>query len=133
LERHRGRQRHYAWIAASTPAPIDAAWSALTGADGFKLRPASVASGTPFTIQTSAGDTFSGMTEFARAGRDFAGRLNELEDAYVRLSVFRAGGTTGITAWMATYSPRSAPAVKAFEPRGQAVVDGLTASVARER
>ena len=128
LERHRARQRHYAWIAASTPVPIDAAWSALTGVDGFNLRPSSIASGTPFTMQTAAGDAFSGTTEFARVGRDFAGRLNELDDTYVRLSVFRAGGATGITAWMATYSSGSAAAVKAFEPRGQSVVDGLIAA-----
>ena len=133
LERHRGRQRHYAWIAGSTPAAIDEAWAALIGDEGFNLRPSPVASGAPFTLETSAGDKFSGVTQFARTGRDFAGRLNELEDSYVRLSVFRAGGTTGITAWLATYSPRAAAAVKAFEPRGQAVVDGLAASFTAQK
>jgi uncharacterized protein YndB with AHSA1/START domain len=130
LERHRGRQRHHAWSAGSTPAPIDAVWTALTGANGFNLRPASLATGVPFTIQTVAGDRFSGVTEFARAHRDFAGTINELEDTYVRLSVFRAGGETGITAWLATYSSQAAAAVKAFEPRGQALVDAVTAAKA---
>jgi uncharacterized protein YndB with AHSA1/START domain len=132
LERHRGRQRHYAWIAGSTPTAIDDTWAALTGVEGFNLRPSSLTSGTPFTIATPAGDNFSGVTEFACTARDFAGRLSEFEDTYLRLSVFRAGGRTGITAWMATYSAESAAAVKGFEPRAQAVVDGLAARAARE-
>ncbi len=127
LERHRGQQRQYAWIHGFSPAPIDSVWTALTGARGFNLQPTSLAAGVPFTMATTA-DTFSGVTEFARPRRDFAGMLNELEDSYARLSVFKAAGTTGITVWLATYSPRAAATVQAFEPRGQAVVDGLTAA-----
>lgn len=129
LERHRGRQRHYAWIHGFTSAPIDSVWTALTGVDGFNLRPPSLTAGVPFTIETTAGDKFSGVTELALPRRDFAGTLNGLEDTYVRLSVFKAAGATGITVWLATYSARAAAAVKAFEPRGQALVDGLTTTM----
>ena len=78
-------------------------------------------------MQTATGDKFS-VTEFARAHRDVTGTINELEDTYVRLSVFRAGGETGITAWLATYSSQAAAAVKVFEPRGQRVIEAITVS-----
>ena len=126
LEQHRGRARHHAWIHAFSSAPIDGVWTALTGHEGFNLRPTPPAAGLPFTIETTAGDKFSGVTVQVLPRRDFSGTLSELEDSYIRLSVFRAGGATGITVWLATYSARAAAAVKAFEPRGQAVVDGLT-------
>ena len=130
LERHRGRQRHHAWIAGSTPTPIDAVWTALTGANGFNLRPATLTTGVPFTIETAAGDKFSGVTEFARAGRDFGGKLNELDDSYIRLSVFKAVGATGITVWLATYSLRAAATVKRSAARPGLVEMELTTAKA---
>ena len=125
LERHRGQARHHAWVHGSSSAPIDSVWAALTGVEGFNLKPASPSAGVAFEIETRTGDRFSGLTEFVLPNRDFSGRLNELEDSYVRLSVFKAGGATGITVWLATYSPPAAAAVKAFEPRGQGVVDAV--------
>ena len=129
LERHRGRQRHHAWTHSSSALPPSAVWERLLARDAFQLPRPWPPAGSPYALVFEQ-HQYSGLTVLALPGDDFAGTVSELHDGIFRLGTFRAGGKTGVIAWLASYYAEDIEKLKAFEATAQAFFDRTFAGVA---
>lgn len=125
LAHHRGKGRHAgrAWLTTSTPR--EAAWVRLLGPGGFPVMPAEPREGEPYEVVAPGGQRFSGTVELHLPGQTLAGTVRELEGGWFRLLTWReASGSTGVWAWISTYSGDEAP-VRQFKQRAQAALERL--------
>jgi uncharacterized protein YndB with AHSA1/START domain len=121
LERHRGRERHAAWVHVTTAEPRAAAWAQLTGPGGFPVTPASPKVGGPYSVALPGGERLSGTVELFAPGQQLSGTARELGDGIFRLETWRAGGKTGVMVWLVTYSGDPAR-ISAFERQAREVL-----------
>jgi hypothetical protein len=127
LQRHRGRDRHVIRVLASTAAPVEEAWSRLTGPDGFALEPAQPRAGAPFEARVFGGDRYHGTTELLAPGRLFQGVVPALGGGVFELTTHRAEGRCGIQAWLSCWGARDA-ALDRFGADAQKGLERLFAS-----
>jgi uncharacterized protein YndB with AHSA1/START domain len=130
LERHRGRQRHHAWVHASSALTPAAIWQQLLAEDAFLLPQPWPAAGSPYSLVFER-QRYSGVTMLAMPGDDFAGTVSELHDGVFRLETFRAAGKTGVVAWLASYDPGDVQKLKAFEEAARSFFERTFAAAAR--
>lgn len=116
--------------------PIPAAWARLVSRDGFAIEAEALHAGAAYAVTAATGDRFSGTIELYLPNREFFGTAAELDDGVFRLSMYPAGGRTGVTVWAATYGdggrepwtvPSPAQAMRAFQQRAQATLEQLFA------
>jgi len=127
LRRHRGRDRHAGWARIATTEPPAAVWARLLSPEGFPVNGASLEAGRPYALKAATGDHFTGTVELYLPPWDFFGTVRELNDGVFRLSTHRAAGQTGVTIWLATYTPDTAR-VEAFGTRAQELLQRLFAT-----
>jgi uncharacterized protein YndB with AHSA1/START domain len=134
LERHRGRDRAVTWLMQPAECSVQEAWDRFVGAEGLGC-PAlgTMADGAPFTLQTREGDTFTGRVLRCHR-REFSGVVTNLDDAWLRLTVWDYDGTVKAWFWLATYGEAKERAA-AREPRLRAFLTRLfpPAAAARPR
>jgi uncharacterized protein YndB with AHSA1/START domain len=105
LRRHRGRDRKAGRALIHSSLPRARAWSTLVGPGGFNLNPAQPMEGERYEVVTPTGRRYSGTVQLNLPGQTMAGTVDELEDGWFRLLVWRdAHGHTGVWAWLATYT-----------------------------
>jgi uncharacterized protein YndB with AHSA1/START domain len=125
LQRHRGRDRHFARALLSTTTPRDAAWDRLLGPGGFRVSPTQPTEGQPYEVTTPGGQRFTGTVELYLPRETLAGTVRELDDGWFRLLTWKDGkGSTGVWAWVATYTGDD-PRVREFRDQGQQALDRL--------
>jgi uncharacterized protein YndB with AHSA1/START domain len=125
LRRHRGKDRVAGRASLNTTMPRDAAWAKLLGAGGFTVTPADLAEGRPYQVVTPDGQRFSGTLELYLPGETLAGTVRELDDGWFRLLTWKDGlGSTGVWAWLATYTGDEA-SVREFRDRSQEALERL--------
>jgi uncharacterized protein YndB with AHSA1/START domain len=127
LGRHRGRDRHAALARASTSLSPAEAWRRLTGDSGFRLQPPAPGHGTPFSAGPH-GSPCSGRVELLIPERELFGVVPALGDAQFRLSTHRAGGRTGVLAWLATWGEQPRPELASFQAEAVKILGRLFAS-----
>jgi uncharacterized protein YndB with AHSA1/START domain len=125
LQRHRGRDRNAGRALVSTAASREAAWSRLLGPGGFMVTPAELREGDRYEVVTPGGQRFSGTVELHLPGVTLAGTVRELGDGWFRLLAWKdARGSTGVWAWLASYSDDAVP-VHQFREQSQAALERL--------
>ncbi len=125
LHRHRGTDRQAGRALVHTPLPRAEAWHRLVGPGGFQLTPAQPAEGERYEVVTPNGRRYSGTVQLNLPGQTMAGTVSELEDGWFRLLTWTdARGSTGVWAWLATYT-RDAAAVGEFRAGSQEALDRL--------
>lgn len=114
LERHRGEERHVAWVTAPYPdGDRDAAWDAVTGAGGF-FGPRGLGDlreGGSLAVRTVDGTELTGEVLIFRPGKILVARIENWNDALFRLEL---EGHLGVWIWFATWggSPEKIQAVE---------------------
>ena len=125
LHRHRGRDRQAGRALVHTSLPREDAWRRLLGPGGFKLTPADPVEGEPYEVVTPSGRRYSGTLQLHLPGQTMAGTVSELEDGWFRLLTWTdARGSTGVWAWLATYTGDET-AVREFKAGSQEALDRL--------
>jgi uncharacterized protein YndB with AHSA1/START domain len=112
LSRHRGRDRHAAWVFRTTGLAPDRALARLTSLDGFAIEVTSIAPGLPWSVRTPWGETWSGVVLVALPTGEIAGTVREHDDALLRLHAWRAGGLSSVGAWLSTWGENDAVAIE---------------------
>lgn len=119
LGRHRGRDRHAgrAWLTTTTPREV--AWARLLGPGGFRVTPLDPTEGEAYEVVTPGGQRFTGTVELHLPGQTLVGSVRELDDGWFRLLTWKdASGSTGVWAWISTYTGEAAR-VGEFKERSQ--------------
>jgi uncharacterized protein YndB with AHSA1/START domain len=127
LTRHRGRDRHIAWVHGSAPTSMADLWSQLVNDRGVSISAQRLEEGQPYTVTLSTGDRFSGRIQLYIPNREFAGTVTELGDGLFRVGLNPAGGRAGYTLWVASYDG-DASRIQAIGSRLQQMADGLVAT-----
>jgi uncharacterized protein YndB with AHSA1/START domain len=125
LMRHRGRDRRVGHAHVSTDLPLASAWEKLLGPGGFEIPEAARKAGGPYAVALPTGGRLTGEVQLYIPGRDFSGTARETDEGLFRLSAFRAGGKTGVTAWLSTYAADKAPRVAEFQRSSEKLLRGL--------
>lgn len=128
LERHRGRERAVGRAMAVTSLRLDEAFARLLGAEGVSLDPGRPVVGAPYTLVLPGGRHLSGTVTIASSPRQFAGTVAEANDGFVKLEVWRTGGTTGAQLWLSAWEPVAADVVRGFEESATALLARLLPS-----
>lgn len=128
LERHRGRDRQLVWSVADVGADLDAAWERLAGPEGLRCGAGIVElpQGSPFRIETAAGDVFSGCA-LRGEPRQFAGVAESHGGGFLRLAVERCGATNQAWLWLGAYG-RPPAELEALRARWDAMLRRLFAA-----
>jgi uncharacterized protein YndB with AHSA1/START domain len=117
------RRSGRAWLTTSTPR--DVAWARLLGPGGFRVTPAEPKEGDAYEVMVPGGQRFSGVVELHLPAQTMVGTVSELEGGWFRLLTWKeASGSTGVWAWISTYSAEEAP-VREFRHRAQAALEQL--------
>jgi uncharacterized protein YndB with AHSA1/START domain len=124
LKHHRGRQRQFVWARATTVLPPAQAWARLTSAEGFALRPAQLAVGSPYEVTSASGERLAGTVELFEPPHEMAGTVPALDEAVFRLATYRSAGKTGITVWVAKWGAPH-PTIAQLGTNAQQVLDRL--------
>ncbi len=105
LERHPGVARHVAWAKRTADVSVEDAWEILTGAEGVtiegglgNLRP-----GDNYSARTAAGAMFRGVVRTLSPPFEFSGTVENLSDAFLRVSVDNMPSGLVVVLWIATY------------------------------
>ncbi len=101
LSRHKGQDRHAAWVNWPTRLSEEQVWARLTGPDGFAL-PADVRVGAPYALRAANGFTAAGET-LAISRDAFAGTVTNLDDSLLRLAVHTPDDKRAAYAWLSTW------------------------------
>jgi hypothetical protein len=81
--------------------------------------------GQPYEVTTPGGQRFTGTVELYLPRETLAGTVRELDDGWFRLLTWKDGkGSTGVWAWVATYTGDD-PRVREFRDQGQQALDRL--------
>jgi uncharacterized protein YndB with AHSA1/START domain len=118
LERHRGTPRLAIWPRLPLPAgcSVMQAWERLVSRDGL-LREgalAGVREGNRYEVRTAAGDSLRGTVSINEPP-DFAGTVENLNDAFFRVHIESNRGVREVGLWMSTYGvpPEQVQAIEA--------------------
>lgn len=114
LERHKGRDRHYASIQRVTSLGMSEVWTRLLSREAFEIVDGEIALDAHLAIAFATGERITGSVAWHNPERDLFVRVADLSDGLFRLSTWRADGATGLQIWMVTYDPRHAPRVDRF-------------------
>ena len=125
LERHKGRDRHYAAAHLVTSLSTDAVWKRLLSPAAFVITEGSLTQGEHVGIRMATGDEISGTVTWHSAGRDLFVTVDDLDDGVFRLSTWRAGGKTGLQVWMTSYDSRYAGRLREFGAKAQQLMERL--------
>jgi uncharacterized protein YndB with AHSA1/START domain len=113
LQRHRGKDRFAGRAMLTTNVPRDLAWARLLGPGGFRVTPSDPREGSGYEVVVPGGQRFTGTVELHLPRQTLAGTVRELEDGWFRLLTWREGsGSTGVWAWISTYSDDQAPVLE---------------------
>lgn len=123
LEKHRGKDRRVGWATASTALPREEVWRRLLSSDGFDLEADRLQKGAPFRVAAADGGRLAGRFLEVFPGQEVSGELDGLGGGIFRLSTHRAGGRTGLFAWLSAYSPDVD--VEGFASRARALLRRL--------
>jgi uncharacterized protein YndB with AHSA1/START domain len=123
VQRHRGRDRHHAFVHMTTPLPSGEVWTRLLSPAAFDLTSGALIENQPCVIQAATGDQFPGTTQLHQPGWDVALIVHDLDDGLLRISTWRAGGMTGVQIWLAVWNASRADHVRAFGPRAQTMIE----------
>lgn len=105
LRYHHGHERTMGWAIIPSAASCDVAWNALVGPGGFALSGEFVP-GQPYSVHMPDGARLTGRITVAIPARELIGTVDQLDNGVLRLGVWPAAGTCGVTARFATWSPR---------------------------
>lgn len=127
LERHRGTIRRVAWAFATLDIPWEEAWARLVSREGLTAEGSieGLKEGDRYSIRLASGPKLTGVVQLVNAGMDFAGTVENLNDALFRASVEIAHkGGLSATMWISTYGI-SAEEVEALQNQLRALLQGL--------
>jgi uncharacterized protein YndB with AHSA1/START domain len=127
LERHRGRDRHYAFAQKVTSLDRNAVWDRLLSPAAFDVISGTLAQGERCVIKASTGDELSGVIAWHKPGADVFMIVSDLDDGVFRISTWRAADQTGVQVWMTSWDPRQRDRIHAFGARVRALFDGVFA------
>jgi len=125
LERHKGRDRHHAAIHQVTSLGTDVVWKRLLSPAAFVVTEGRLAQDERCAIRAATGDQLAGTIAWHNLGHDLFMIVDDLNEGIFRLSTWRAGGQTGVQAWMTTYDARHAARVREFEQRTRPLFERL--------
>jgi uncharacterized protein YndB with AHSA1/START domain len=129
LTRHHGQDRHVGWAFRTLPpsastAPAQAL-ARLTSADAFAIEVTTLAPGLPWAVRTPWGETLRGEVALALPTGEIAGSIRELGGGFLRLHAWRAGGSTAVGVWLATWWGGHRDTVREFERRAGEALERL--------
>ena len=127
VQRHRGHDRHAAFVHVTSPLTAHVVWSRLLSPQGFVVITGALVEGQPCVIRAPNGEQFAGITQLYEREWDAAVVVDDLDGGLLRLSTWRAAGQTGVQIWLATWNPAHAQKVHAFRDRATAMLDRLLA------
>lgn len=127
VQRHRGHDRHAAFVHVTTPFTPHVIWSRLLSPQGFVVIKGALVEGQPCVIRAASGEQFAGITQLHEPEWDAAVVVDDLDGGLLRLSTWRAAGQTGVQIWLATWNPAHAKRVQAFREQATAMLDRLLA------
>jgi uncharacterized protein YndB with AHSA1/START domain len=125
LQRHRGRDRHAAFVHATSALPSTEVWKRLLGPAAFVVTSGALIEGQPCVLRSATGDQFAGTTQLHEPGWDVAVVVDDLDAALLRISTWRAAGQTGVQIWLATWNPAYAARVSSFGQRAEGLLKRL--------
>jgi uncharacterized protein YndB with AHSA1/START domain len=104
LERHRGAPRHVAWVRLPLDGTRERTWHRLAGPGGwFGDAFARVAEGDHFSATTPQGDRFTGQVERWQPPHQLVARVEEWNDALLRVHLTPSSCGGGAIVWLSTY------------------------------
>lgn len=108
LARHFGQERRAVFMFRSSPLPAERAWGVLVGPTGLirDARLDDLKEGDRYRIQTETGDVLEGRVLVSVPGRSFAGTVESLDDALLRLEAERDGSGSMPTVWLSVWGPK---------------------------
>jgi uncharacterized protein YndB with AHSA1/START domain len=125
LERHRGRDRQYAFAQKVTSLDRNAVWDRLLSPAAFTVTSGKLAQGERCVIKASTGDELSGVIAWHKPGSDVFMIVSDLDDGVFRISTWRAADQTGVQVWMTSYDPRQHERIQEFGTRVRGLFDRL--------
>jgi len=123
LEKHRGRDRNVAWVRLPLGMTVDQAWGRLVEPGGLTKEGirGDLREGGRYAVEMTSGESLAGVVEVWDPPFQFAGTVEGMGDAIMRLEIDRSAAPPEITLWLAAYDARAAR-VKAVEESWQAMV-----------
>jgi uncharacterized protein YndB with AHSA1/START domain len=104
LEHHYGRRRYHGWATMTTPWSEDKVWRFLLDEPAVVIEAPAPQPDRPYVAHVRSVGRFSGTVLLDLAMREFAGTCAEVDNGIFRVGTYRAGGRTGVTFWLATWS-----------------------------
>jgi uncharacterized protein YndB with AHSA1/START domain len=127
VQRHRGHDRHAAFVHLTTPLTATDVWRRLLSPAGFVVTDGALVEGQRCVVRAATGETFAGITQLHMPEWDAAMVVDDLDEGLLRLSTWRAAGQTGVQIWLATWNVEHAARVQAFRENATALLQKLLA------
>lgn len=127
VQRHRGRDRHAAFVHLTTPLAQKDVWRRLLSPHGFAVTEGALVEGKHCVIRAATGESFAGITQLHKPEWDAAVVVDDLDEGLLRLSTWRAAGQTGVQIWLATWNAAHAARVQNFHGNAAALLNSLLA------
>jgi uncharacterized protein YndB with AHSA1/START domain len=120
LERHRGIARQVAWPRLQVSLSREYAYRKLLSGGALFTEDIRTAlkPGEPYSLKSTAGDSFSGRVEFVQEPRGFCLTVRELNDAVLWITIEGPPDKIEVQAWLSAYSVPPAQ-VEAFRKKWQ--------------
>lgn len=126
LQRHRGHDRHIAWVWQEVP-DCTRAWAQIGGQGGLASPGfATLRAGEPYAITTALGERISGRVLVSHPRGDFAGTASEWNDGTFRVWADLCGGKHSVWLYLSTWGVDPAR-VEAFRARWQTKLTAMLA------
>jgi uncharacterized protein YndB with AHSA1/START domain len=103
LEHHRGQDRVVAWTRVHYDDNHEDVWPRLTGSGGWLGGPSDPQLGNQYSVTTATGDELAGTLLVWDPPRQFAGTVDEMNNALIRVELFGEGEARMATIWLSTY------------------------------
>lgn len=114
LRRHKGIDREGVWHPVPSPLSVQQAWRRMCApAPGGLLQKGSLegwTEGAPYEFVGPDGRTYRGIVERSVPDKAFAGTIDWLDDALLRVEVERAGDGSMPCVWLSVWGPKKAGA-----------------------
>jgi uncharacterized protein YndB with AHSA1/START domain len=127
VQRHRGNDRHAAFVHRTTPLSARDVWRRLLGPQGFVVSTGALVEGQHCELRSADGERFAGLTQLHAPEWDAAIVVDDLDEGLLRLSTWRAAGQTGVQIWLCTWNRAHADRVREFQPRAVSMLNRLLA------
>jgi uncharacterized protein YndB with AHSA1/START domain len=127
VQRHRGHDRHAAFVHLTTPLTAKDVWRRLLSPAGFVVTDGALVEGQRCVVRAATGETFAGITQLHMPEWDVAMVVDDLDEGLLRLSTWRAAGQTGVQIWLATWNVEHEARVQAFRGNATALLPKLLA------